>query len=97
MCEARDCCKLCVYFVPVVIAADLTAKICDFGSSKFHQHTTRLSLVGTFPWMAPEVGTHISLFLSFISQYCIARKFRLEKIFTFSPPALMGEIYMYIP
>ena len=39
----------------VVIAADLTAKICDFGSSKFHQHTTRLSLVGTFPWMAPEV------------------------------------------
>ncbi|XP_003383207.1 PREDICTED: mitogen-activated protein kinase kinase kinase MLT-like [Amphimedon queenslandica] len=39
----------------VVIAQDLTAKICDFGSSKFHKHTTQMSLVGTFPWMAPEV------------------------------------------
>uniref|UniRef100_A0A1X7VP51 Protein kinase domain-containing protein n=1 Tax=Amphimedon queenslandica TaxID=400682 RepID=A0A1X7VP51_AMPQE len=38
----------------VVIAQDLTAKICDFGSSKFHKHTTQMSLVGTFPWMAPE-------------------------------------------
>ena len=32
-------------------------KICDFGSSKFHYHTTNMSLVGTFPWMAPEVST----------------------------------------
>lgn len=31
-------------------------KICDFGSSKFHYHTTNMSLVGTFPWMAPEVS-----------------------------------------
>jgi sterile alpha motif and leucine zipper-containing kinase AZK len=39
----------------VVIAADLTAKLCDFGSSKFHLQTTKISVVGTFPWMAPEV------------------------------------------
>jgi len=41
----------------VVIVGDLTAKLCDFGSSKFHPHTTKMSLVGTFPWMAPEVCT----------------------------------------
>ncbi|NXP80808.1 M3K20 kinase, partial [Ramphastos sulfuratus] len=29
--------------------------ICDFGASRFHSHTTHMSLVGTFPWMAPEV------------------------------------------
>lgn len=39
----------------VVITADMTVKICDFGSSKFHQHTTKLSMAGTFSWMAPEV------------------------------------------
>ncbi|NXG46114.1 M3K20 kinase, partial [Psilopogon haemacephalus] len=31
------------------------AIICDFGASRFHSHTTHMSLVGTFPWMAPEV------------------------------------------
>ncbi|XP_072540018.1 protein kinase Npk [Salminus brasiliensis] len=39
----------------VVLAADNVMKICDFGSSKFLSHTTNMSLVGTFPWMAPEV------------------------------------------
>ncbi|XP_067891531.1 mitogen-activated protein kinase kinase kinase 20-like isoform X3 [Heterodontus francisci] len=39
----------------VVIAADSVLKICDFGASRFHSHTTHMSLVGTFPWMAPEV------------------------------------------
>ncbi|KAJ7398038.1 hypothetical protein BTVI_129604 [Pitangus sulphuratus] len=39
----------------VVIAADGVLKICDFGASRFHSHTTHMSLVGTFPWMAPEV------------------------------------------
>uniref|UniRef100_A0AAY5EXC8 Protein kinase domain-containing protein n=1 Tax=Electrophorus electricus TaxID=8005 RepID=A0AAY5EXC8_ELEEL len=34
---------------------DQSARICDFGASKFHSHTTHMSLVGTFPWMAPEV------------------------------------------
>ncbi|KAK1165669.1 mitogen-activated protein kinase kinase kinase 20-like isoform X1 [Acipenser oxyrinchus oxyrinchus] len=29
--------------------------ICDFGASRFHSHTTHMTLVGTFPWMAPEV------------------------------------------
>ena len=31
-------------------------QLCDFGSSKFHLQTTKISVVGTFPWMAPEVG-----------------------------------------
>uniref|UniRef100_UPI0037E8B507 mitogen-activated protein kinase kinase kinase 20 isoform X1 n=1 Tax=Semicossyphus pulcher TaxID=241346 RepID=UPI0037E8B507 len=39
----------------VVLAADKVLKICDFGASKFVTHTTHMSLVGTFPWMAPEV------------------------------------------
>lgn len=33
----------------------LFSQICDFGASRFHNHTTHMSLVGTFPWMAPEV------------------------------------------
>ncbi|XP_068560671.1 mitogen-activated protein kinase kinase kinase 20 isoform X2 [Cebidichthys violaceus] len=39
----------------VVVSADKALKICDFGASKFLTHTTHMSLVGTFPWMAPEV------------------------------------------
>ncbi|XP_029315439.1 mitogen-activated protein kinase kinase kinase 20 isoform X1 [Cottoperca gobio] len=39
----------------VVVSADKVLKICDFGASKFLTHTTHMSLVGTFPWMAPEV------------------------------------------
>uniref|UniRef100_A0A8K9XQ97 Protein kinase domain-containing protein n=1 Tax=Oncorhynchus mykiss TaxID=8022 RepID=A0A8K9XQ97_ONCMY len=32
-----------------------TQSICDFGASKFQSHTTHMTVVGTFPWMAPEV------------------------------------------
>lgn len=39
----------------VVITADKVLKICDFGASRLLSHTTHMSLVGTFPWMAPEV------------------------------------------
>uniref|UniRef100_A0A8C7LD24 Mitogen-activated protein kinase kinase kinase 20 n=1 Tax=Oncorhynchus kisutch TaxID=8019 RepID=A0A8C7LD24_ONCKI len=39
----------------VVVTADNVLKICDFGASRFHSHTTHMSLVGTFPWMAPEI------------------------------------------
>ncbi|KAJ8012765.1 hypothetical protein DPEC_G00046270 [Dallia pectoralis] len=39
----------------VVVTADRVLKICDFGASRFLSHTTHMSLVGTFPWMAPEV------------------------------------------
>ncbi|XP_024129623.1 mitogen-activated protein kinase kinase kinase 13-B [Oryzias melastigma] len=39
----------------VVITADKVLKICDFGASKFLSHTTHMTVVGTFPWMAPEV------------------------------------------
>lgn len=33
----------------------LDCQICDFGASKFLSHTTHMTVVGTFPWMAPEV------------------------------------------
>ncbi|XP_037285704.2 mitogen-activated protein kinase kinase kinase 20 [Rhipicephalus microplus] len=39
----------------VVISSDYTCKICDFGASRFLGATTRMSLAGTLPWMAPEV------------------------------------------
>uniref|UniRef100_A0A3Q1IZ41 Protein kinase domain-containing protein n=1 Tax=Anabas testudineus TaxID=64144 RepID=A0A3Q1IZ41_ANATE len=35
--------------------AEAPVKICDFGASKFLSHTTHMTVVGTFPWMAPEV------------------------------------------
>ncbi|XP_013398993.1 mitogen-activated protein kinase kinase kinase 20 [Lingula anatina] len=39
----------------VVISADWVCKICDFGASRIMGSTTKMSLAGTFPWMAPEV------------------------------------------
>ncbi|KAM4551325.1 uncharacterized protein PAE49_015163 [Odontesthes bonariensis] len=39
----------------VVMTVDKILKICDFGASKFLSHTTHMTVVGTFPWMAPEV------------------------------------------
>ncbi|KAK3580590.1 hypothetical protein CHS0354_002689 [Potamilus streckersoni] len=39
----------------VVICANWSCKICDFGASRFAGSTTKMSLAGTFPWMAPEV------------------------------------------
>lgn len=39
----------------VVIFSNLSVKICDFGTSRFIANTTEMSLVGTYPWMAPEV------------------------------------------
>ncbi|XP_066302826.1 mitogen-activated protein kinase kinase kinase 20-like [Branchiostoma lanceolatum] len=39
----------------VVISSDMTVKLCDFGASRFMSSTTKMSFVGTIPWMAPEV------------------------------------------
>ncbi|XP_062588420.1 mitogen-activated protein kinase kinase kinase 20-like [Saccostrea cucullata] len=39
----------------VVISVQGVCKICDFGASRFMGSTTKMSLAGTFPWMAPEV------------------------------------------
>ncbi|GIY88376.1 mitogen-activated protein kinase kinase kinase 20 [Caerostris darwini] len=39
----------------VVISADYVCKICDFGASRFIDSTTKMSVAGTLPWMAPEV------------------------------------------
>lgn len=39
----------------VVITADMLVKLCDFGSSRYLDQTTKMSMAGTFPWMAPEV------------------------------------------
>ncbi|XP_015903763.1 mitogen-activated protein kinase kinase kinase 20 isoform X2 [Parasteatoda tepidariorum] len=41
--------------VNVVISADYVCKICDFGASRFIDSTTKMSVAGTLPWMAPEV------------------------------------------
>lgn len=30
-------------------------QICDFGASRFIDSTTKMSVAGTLPWMAPEV------------------------------------------
>ena len=30
-------------------------QLCDFGSSRYLDQTTKMSMAGTFPWMAPEV------------------------------------------
>ncbi|XP_077978736.1 mitogen-activated protein kinase kinase kinase 20-like [Glandiceps talaboti] len=38
-----------------VISSDFIIKLCDFGASRFMGSTTKMSLAGTFPWMAPEV------------------------------------------
>jgi len=39
----------------VVITSEYNVKLCDFGSSRFISQTTKMSMAGTFPWMAPEV------------------------------------------
>lgn len=40
---------------PLLLLSLLGFQICDFGASKFLSHTTHMTVVGTFPWMAPEV------------------------------------------
>lgn len=39
----------------VVISTEYFCKICDFGASRFIDSTTKMSVAGTLPWMAPEV------------------------------------------
>lgn len=41
--------------VLITNADDPTCKICDFGSSRFGIQTTKMSVIGTFPWMSPEI------------------------------------------
>lgn len=33
----------------------MICKLCDFGTSKFLSHTTKMSVAGTYAWMSPEV------------------------------------------
>ena len=42
-------------------------QICDFGTSRFLNNTTKMSLVGTYPWMAPEVRRTFFFFFFFSS------------------------------
>lgn len=39
----------------VLLTADWTAKICDFGTARMMDHTTKGTTSGTYAWMAPEV------------------------------------------
>ena len=41
-------------------------QLCDFGASKFHGSTTKMSLAGTFPWMAPEVSGVYYIYTFFV-------------------------------
>ncbi|KAM9789525.1 uncharacterized protein ACB057_012167 [Neosynchiropus ocellatus] len=51
--------KVCLQFssgrVRTLTLLLVSLQICDFGASKFLSHTTHMTVVGTFPWMAPEV------------------------------------------
>lgn len=46
---------LCIFAHLFNSVFPLIFQICDFGASKFLSHTTHMTVVGTFPWMAPEV------------------------------------------
>lgn len=39
----------------IVIDSENTCKLCDFGASRVLQHTTKVTTVGTIPWMSPEL------------------------------------------
>lgn len=47
--------SVCVLLTALSLSLCLDFQICDFGASKFLSHTTHMTVVGTFPWMAPEV------------------------------------------
>lgn len=47
--------SVCVLLTAPSLSLCLDFQICDFGASKFLSHTTHMTVVGTFPWMAPEV------------------------------------------
>lgn len=47
--------SLCSPHCSLSLSLCLDFQICDFGASKFLSHTTHMTVVGTFPWMAPEV------------------------------------------
>ncbi|KAM6919332.1 uncharacterized protein FYW49_008855 [Xenentodon cancila] len=44
-----------VFYFYLLLCDLIAFQICDFGASKFLSHTTHMTVVGTFPWMAPEV------------------------------------------
>ncbi|CBY33110.1 unnamed protein product [Oikopleura dioica] len=39
----------------VIVGDDYTLKLCDFGASRYLTQTATMTMVGTFPWMAPEL------------------------------------------
>ena len=61
MCISARCIH-CSSFPPpaaVVLDRNYTAKICDFGCSRFYSQfdTEPISFIGTVPWMSPEVSS----------------------------------------
>jgi len=40
----------------VLLTSEWTVKICDFGSARKYYHTTNKTILGTYPWTAPEVS-----------------------------------------
>jgi len=60
-------------------------QICDFGTSRLLASTTKMSVVGTYPWMAPEVCSlhYFVVFMGFHFQNkflpCSNRKFVIDE------------------
>ncbi|MGH0120375.1 UNVERIFIED_CONTAM: hypothetical protein FKN15_039178, partial [Acipenser sinensis] len=71
----------------VVVTADRVLKICDFGASRFHSHTTHMSLVGTFPWMAPEVIQSLP-----VSETCDTYSYGVRLTIPSSCPASFADL-----
>ena len=57
----------------VLVGVDSLVKLADFGCSKRAKETTAVTIEGSIPWMAPEVGgvrgiaKHFCIFLPVIS------------------------------
>uniref|UniRef100_A0A9J8B1E1 Mitogen-activated protein kinase kinase kinase 20b n=1 Tax=Cyprinus carpio carpio TaxID=630221 RepID=A0A9J8B1E1_CYPCA len=71
----------------VVLTADNVLKICDFGASKLVSHTTHMSLVGTFPWMAPEVIQSLP-----VSETCDTYSYGVRPTIPSSCPASFADL-----
>lgn len=74
-----------LYFT-VVITNEYICKICDFGSSRFVGSTTKMSLVGTYPWMSPEVIQSKP-----VSESCDTWSYGVVRFYYFSEPVVFMD------
>ena len=82
----------------ILLASDLTAKVCDFGLSKLSSQldsNTRTSLVGSMYYMAPEVllGEHYNEKCDVFSFSLIMWQVLFEEVHLFHPSYCTNEKY----